>query len=132
MSYENPEYRVYAAVATYLKYQYPNVLYHFDPTGLHLTKTQAGMLKAIQGGKGYPDLFIIEPSKNGKWKGLFIEIKHAGTKLLTKDCNNWKDNHITTQAMYLDSLRKRGFFADFCCGFDKCKKVIDLYLKGSI
>jgi hypothetical protein len=130
MSYQNPEYRVYAAVATYLKLQYPNVLYHFDPTGLHLTKTQAGMLKGIQGGKGYPDLFIIEPSFDRVYKGLFIEIKAELLKLLTKDNTSWATEHIHIQSKFLEQLAKRGYKAVFCVGFDECKKVIDLYLRG--
>jgi hypothetical protein len=87
-------------------------------------------MKAIQGGKGYPDLFIIEPSKDGKWKGLFLEIKAPGTKLLDRSNSSWKNTHTGGQANYLNMLRNRGYFADFCVGFDECKKVIDLYLKG--
>lgn len=107
--------------------QYPGVLYHFDPTGLHLSKTQAGMLKGIQHSKGYPDLFIIEPRKG--YHGLFIEIKTEGTKLLNKARSSYANDHMTEQAMFLDQLSKRGFSVHFGVGFDECMAIIDEYLK---
>jgi hypothetical protein len=107
------------------------VLYHFDPTGLNLSKTQSGQLKAIQGGKGYPDLFIIERNKDGKYNGLFLEIKAEGTRLLDKTRSNYANDHLTDQAMFLYELSKRGFKAEFGVGFDECMKVIDNYLRNS-
>ena len=122
----NPEYRVYKSIATYLTLQYPRVIYHFDPTGLNLSKAQAGMLKAIQKDKGYPDLFIIEP--RNRFHGLFLEIKPEGTKLLKKDLTP-VNPHVQEQYNYLSILRGLGFDAHFAVGFDDAKKKIDTYLK---
>jgi len=122
----NPEYRVYKSIATYLTLQYPRVLYHFDPTGLNLSKAQAGMLKAIQKDRGYPDLFIIEP-RNG-FHGLFLEIKPEGTRLFKKD-GTAVNPHIQEQDGYLCILRALGFDAHFAVGFDDAKEKIDTYLK---
>jgi len=127
---KSPEYDLYGAVATYLKYQYPRVLYHFDPTGLSLSKTQSGKLKAIQRGSGYPDLFIIEPDKNGQYKGLFIEIKPEGTNIYKKDHLHYGSEHIREQALYMDQLIIRGFKAVFGVGFDNIKRILDSYLRG--
>ena len=121
----SPEYDLYKAVATYLRLQYPYVLYHFDPTGLSLTKTQAGKLKAIQGGSGYPDLFIMEPK--GRYHGLFIEIKPEGTRLRKKNGEPASD-HIFTQFTYCNELRKKGYHATVCVGYDEIKKIIDKYM----
>lgn len=79
----NQEYTLYKQLATYLRYQYRNILYHFDPTGLNLSKAQSGMLKAIQNHRGYPDLVIYEP-RNG-YHGLFIELKRDGERIHKRD-----------------------------------------------
>ena len=126
MSRDNPEYRLYKSIALYLKLQYPKVLYHFDPTGLNLSKAQSGMLKAIQGARGYPDLFIIEP--RAKHHGLFLELKPEGTRLRKKDGTHINE-HIKEQSGYLKDLWNIGFEADFAVGFDDAKDKIDRYLK---
>ena len=40
------------------------------------------MMKALQPGRGYPDLFIRTETKpeNGSYHGLFIELKPEGSK----------------------------------------------------
>jgi len=123
----NPEYSLYKQIATYLLYQYPNVLYHFDPTGLNLSKTQSGMLKAIQGGRGFPDLFIVEP--RAYLHGLMIEIKVEGTRIYKKDGITPTTPHIAEQLQFINSLASRMYYARMCVGFYHIKSVIDEYLK---
>jgi hypothetical protein len=101
-------------------------LYHFDPTGLNLSKAQSGKLKAIQGGSGYPDLNVLEP--RGQHHGLHIEIKPDGTRLFKKN-GQPASEHIGNQATFLFELTKRGYFAVFAVGFDQVKETLDLYLK---
>ena len=125
----NPEYQLYRAVAAYLNLQYPRVLYHFDPTGLHLTKTQAGQLKAIQGGSGYPDLFIMEP--RGACHGLFIEIKPEGTRIFKRNGHPSSD-HIGEQLDFINKLKSRGYYAFIASGFDQIRYGIDEYLNGIV
>ena len=122
----NPEYQLYKGIALYLKLQYPNVLYHFDPTGLNLSKAQSGMLKAIQGSRGFPDLFIIEP--RGNHHGLFLELKPEGTNLKKKD-GTASSEHIKEQTAYIVEMWDRGFEAGFAVGFDDAKEKIDSYLR---
>jgi len=121
----NQEYQLYKAVAMYLRLQYPHVLYHYDPTGLDLSKTQSGMLKAIQGGKGFPDLMIYKP--NGRYHGLFIELKKEGTNIYKKS-GAPATPHIAEQVECLMDLRSHGYKALFAVGFEQAKQIIDDYL----
>lgn len=121
----NKEYQVCKAIATYLKYQHPNVIFRFDMAGLCLTKAQAGMNKAIQYGKGYPDLFIAE--KRNHYSGMFLEIKAEGVKTLNK-LGNYSTPHIEEQYKMLSALKKQGYEAQMVVGFDEAKEWIDIYM----
>jgi len=120
----NKEYDLSRQVANYLKYQYPKVIFHFDYAGLNLSKAQAGRMKAIQGGRGFPDLMILQPTD--EYHGLFIELKAAS--IFKKDGTIKKDTHLQEQRDMLCDLTQRGYYATFGCGFEDCKKIIDEYL----
>lgn len=137
-------------VADYLRLQYPDVLFHSDfSSGIKLTMGQAIKQKRLQGGRrAWPDMFIAEP-KNVKAEckvitdgdvikdahfleqkyGLFIELKKEGTRIFKKDGTLVSDAHICEQFDMLEQLRRRGYVAEFACGFDEAKKIIDEYLK---
>ena len=83
------------------------------------------MLKAIQGNRGFPDLFIIESHKG--CHGLFLELKTEGTRLYKKS-GETVSPHITEQWNYICELRDRDYRADFAIGFDDAMKKIDDYL----
>lgn len=121
----NPEYALYKQVSTYLKYQYPKILYHFDYAGLNLSKAQAGQMKAIQHSKGYPDLVILE--KRGGFGCLFIELKPEGTKLYKRD-GSPATPHIGEQIECMMQLDSRGYAVAFGIGFDATAKIITNYL----
>ena len=123
----NKEYEVCKAIATYLKYQYPDVIYRFDMGGLNLSMAQAGMNKAIQCGKGWPDMFIAESIR--PYKGMFLELKAEGVKLQKKD-GSYATPHLQEQWEMLYKLRLKGYVADFAVGFDQAKRLIDSYLKA--
>ena len=122
----NREYQICKNIATYLRLQYPKVIFHFDLAGLNLSRAQAGMMKAIQGGRGWPDLFIAK--SNRIYKGLFIEIKAEGTKIYKKDQITPATEHIAEQRDCLSDLMKDGYDCYICVGFDQCKQSIDNYL----
>jgi hypothetical protein len=126
MSRNKREYEICKDIALYLRLQYPNVLFHFDLAGLNLSMAQAGMTKAIQGGRGWPDLFIAQPSKGRS--GLFIEVKAEGTRIW-KVKGGASTDHIEEQIRCLSNLEAIGYEADFGIGFDDCKKMIDDYLR---
>jgi hypothetical protein len=120
------EYQICEAIAKYLKLFYPNILYHFDYAGLNLSKTQSGRMKNIQGGRGWPDLFIAEP--RGIFHGLFIEVKAEGIKLYNKKMIPFTP-HLQEQEYCLFDLEDNHYAARFGVGFDECKGIIDDYLK---
>lgn len=144
------ELELQAQVADYLRLQYPDVLFHSDfGSGIKLTMGQAIKQKRLQGGRrSWPDMFIAEP-KNVKAEckvitdggvieearfleqkyGLFIELKKEGTRIFKKDGTLVSDAHICEQFDMLEQLRRRGYIAEFACGFDEAKKIIDEYLK---
>ena len=121
----NREYQICKDIAIYLRLQYPKVIFHFDLAGLNLSRAQAGMMKAIQGGRGWPDLFISEPK--GNYHGLFIEIKTDEFKAMKKD-GTYVTTHIEEQVDMLRRLRARLYKTAMAVGFDNCKKLIDDYL----
>ena len=122
-------------VADYLRLQYPSVLFHSDfGSGAKLSWAQARRQKRQNGGRrAWPDLFVAELIDDGFSKlhgGLFIELKKAGTRIFKKDGTLVADQHIREQAEMLQRLRQRGYKAEFACGFDEAKKIIDEYLGG--
>ena len=121
-------------VADYLRFQYPDVMFHSDfGSGIKLTPGQASKQKRQNGGKrAWPDMFIAEPKmqiQHAIVYGLFIELKKDGTRL-TKRTGEWATEHIAEQADVLDRLRFRGYEAQFAVGFDEAKNLIDKYLGG--
>ena len=125
------EHEMYMQIADYMRYRYPEVIYRFDlAADLKLSIGQAKKHKRLQGRRGYPDLFIAEP--RGKYHGLFLEVKRPGVKLYKKNGELVANAHIREQFDMLEQLRQRGYVAEFACGFDEAKKIIDEYLGGLI
>ena len=121
----NDEYILCKQVAAYLRAQYPKVIFHFDLAGLNLSRAQAGMMKAIQGGRGFPDLFIAQPKLASA--GLFLELKKEGTKLFKLN-GDYVSEHIAEQAMTIANLKAMGYTAWFAIGLDDAMKKINTYL----
>ena len=122
---ENKEYALSKAIAAYLRLQHFHFLFHFDLAGLNLSKAQAGMTKALNS-RGWPDLIICEPSKTGKYKALFIEVKAGDVKLFNKFCE-LKTGHIKEQSEVISQLVLRDYCACFGVGLDDCIKIIEQY-----
>jgi hypothetical protein len=128
----DPEYQLCVAVSTYLRLQYPKVIFHFDYAGLNLSKAQAGKMKAMQGERGFPDLCIYKRKSdivlNNHFNALFIELKKEGERIFKKNGAPASD-HIAEQVAMIERLNKEGYYATFCVGFDEAKSLIDWYLK---
>ena len=124
------ELELQAQVADYIRLQYPDVIFHSDfGSGIKLTMGQAIKQKRLNGGRrAWPDMFLAEP--RGKYSGLFIELKREGTRIFKKDGALVADEHIREQFDMLHDLRRKGYAAEFACGFDEAKKLIDDYMKG--
>lgn len=131
------ELELQAQVADYLRLQYPDVLFHSDfGSGIKLTKGQAVKQKRLQGGRrAWPDMFIAKPKivilddMATYIHGLFLELKRPGVKVHRRDGELVADKHIREQEATLQELRERGYSAEFACGFDEAKKIIDGYLR---
>ena len=130
------ELELQAQVADYLRLQYPDVLFHSDfGSGIKLTMGQAAKQKRLQGGRrAWPDMFIAEPRmiSDGRFSyfkaGLFLELKRDGVRVFKKNGELVADEHIREQSELLENLREKGYVAEFACGFDEAKKLIDEYL----
>lgn len=136
-------------VADYIRLQYPGVLFHSDfGSGIKLTTGQAIKQKRQNGGRrAWPDMFIAEPRDVVVGQkpvmvagaicsqditehrcGLMIELKRPGTRIFKKDGTLTANEHIREQYDLLERLRKKGYAAEFACGFDEAKEIIDSYL----
>lgn len=128
----NREYEICKALSNYIRLKYPKVIFHWDLAGLNLSRAQAGMTKAIQGNRGWPDLFIAQATgfcdNKPRVNGLFIEVKKEGTRL-TKRNGEHATEHIREQHQCLLDLSKKGYVAFFGVGLDNCIEIIDNYLK---
>ena len=121
----NKEYQLCRAISTYMKLQYPNVLFHFDYAGLHMTKVQSAQMKAIQGKRGWTDFFIAKPSRY--YHGLFLELKIV-TPFLKDGFTLKSDSHLREQSEMHEKLRDEGYFARFAVGFKETEQMIKWYL----
>lgn len=122
-----------ANIALYLKTNYPGVLFHSDfGSGIKLQPWQARAQKIQNGGRrAWPDMFIAEPQPDGRswYHGLFIELKKEGTRLKKKN-GEWATSHIEEQANVLETLRQKGYRAEFAVGIFEATDLIDEYLGG--
>ena len=123
------EENVHLMVCGYLKMLHPDLIFISDvASGMKMTMGQAVKAKKMRSSRGQPDLFIAKP--NGKYHGLFIEIKKEGTKIYLKDGETVvSDEHIQEQWAILDQLRLLGYKAEFGIGYDHCIRLIEDYLK---
>jgi len=121
------EHDLYTQIAQYMQYHHKSVIYRFDlAADLKLSIGQARKHKALHPNRGYPDLLIAEP--RGEHHALFIELKRPGTRIYKKDGTLVADQHIREQFDMLEQLRRKGYVAEFACGFDEAKEIIDNYL----
>ena len=122
-----------ANVALFLRCNYPDVLFHSDfGSGIKLKPWQAKAQKIQNGGRrAWPDMFIAEPRSTFTtlYHGLFIELKKEGTRLKKKN-GDWASDHIAEQAEVLETLRNKGYKAEFAVGIFEATDLIDEYLGG--
>ena len=133
MKIERPELKkqtelsVHNQVCKYLKAQYPNVMFLSDfAAGMKMSIGMATRQNVQKSDHAFPDIMVFEP-RNG-YHGLFIEVKrddsifYSGTRAIKSN------QHVKDQQDCIFNLLAKGYMADFGCGFDECKKIIDNYL----
>lgn len=127
---------LHAAVARYIRLQYPDVIFFTDSgSGAYFKGPQGALTKARQtelnsvdragNPDRCPDMFIAKPS--GRFHGLYLEIKREGTRLKKKD-GAWASAHLEEQAATLRRLRLAGYYACFAVGWDDVINRIDNYI----
>lgn len=117
------------AVSSYLRLQYPEIIFTSESSGLKLPIGQAVKAKKLRSSKGLPDLIILHPRKVSGYHfaGLCLELKVKSPYL--KDGRTLKnDDHLQEQYEVLKRLASLGYMAVFVTGFDEAKKIIDNYL----
>ena len=104
------------AVATYMRCQYPNVLWTHIANERKATPQHGARLKRKGVRAGMPDIMIFE--SKGDWAvGLAIELKIKPNKPTAE------------QIKVLDKLAVEGWQVYVCYSFDEAKHEIDNYLK---
>ena len=131
------ETQIQIKLAEYIAENYPDVEFHSDyGSGARLRPYQAKEQSRLNAGRrAWPDVFIAEPQSSPEsalpkihFCGLFIELKTEGTRIFKKDGTLVADEHIREQFDKLESLRRRGYCAEFACGLEEAKKLVDKYL----
>lgn len=116
---------LHSQITTYIRLQYPKVIFLSDASGLKLPIGLAVKFAKLKSGRGIPDICILEPRQNKH--GLLIELK---TKTpYKKNGELKKDEHLKEQQQMLKRLTEKGYKAVFGIGFENTKQIIDKYLK---
>lgn len=119
-------------VCSYLRIQYPHVIFRTDFTAgrIPLTQHQARQYAALQSGRAFPDIFIYHPRKidGVQYAGMGLELKTEGTRVYLKNGERSKELHIQEQFAMMDKLRERGYYAVIAVGFDEAVREIDKYM----
>ena len=122
-------------VAKYLRLQYPHIIFRSDfSSGARMSWGLIKKNNAMQGKRGFPDMFIAEPAPSkdglGEYCGLFLELKREGIRVFKKDGTTFINEHFKEQFDTLTALNKKGYYAVFAFGFEQAKNIIDGYLNG--
>lgn len=126
---EKREQKLHESICHYLKFQYPNVVFISEQSGLRVSPGISKKLKATRSVDTHADLYILKPI--GKYSGLILEIKavdiyYKGSRVLKKN------EHVEDQAKTIEKLNKLGYYATFVVGLDEAIEIIDDYLNGNI
>lgn len=119
-------------IATYLRKEYPGVDFHSDyAAGMLLSPAQAMTRRALESGRGWPDMFIAYPSRG--YHGLYLELKREGVSIyVSRGPNKGKlvsNEQIQIEAAVLTRLSKLGYCARFAIGYEHAIKLIDWYFE---
>lgn len=109
------EHQLQVNCVNWFRYQYPNVLIMAIPNGGNRNLITAMKLKAEGVVSGVPDLFI--PVSNGKYHGMFIEMKYG------------KNKPSENQIKIMDILLKNGYECKVIYTIEKFIEEVNKYLR---
>jgi len=111
------EERLQSEVVRYISLQYPKARYCASLGGQYQPfQSQRNRAKRTGYSKGFPDLFIYEPSPCGKYHGLALEIKTI------------KGRATQEQKEWIEALNERGYKAEVVKGLPAILNLIDGYM----
>ena len=114
-------------ICRYIKLRYPGVIFNSDQAGVNnVSRYSRGVATQLRSDRGYPDLFIAEP--RGKYHGMYLELKTENARVYLKSGILSTEKHIQEQAVVLQKLTSKGYYANFAQGYDDAIKQIDDYL----
>lgn len=115
---EAQEQRTLFEWAAVMAQRYPVLrLMHHIPNGGSRNPAEARNLRAQGVRPGVPDIFL--PCARGGWHGLYIELKRQRGGRVSEE-----------QREMLEELRREGYAAAVCEGWEAARDVITEYLKG--
>lgn len=103
-------------IISYLKYQYPNLLFAHVPNEGKRSAFERFKFKYLGGSSGIPDLLIFK--KNKYYSGLAIELKVGYNK------------PTANQKAWLEKLNTNNWLAVWENDYDKCVILINKYIKN--
>lgn len=115
------------AFAKWMKYQYPDVIFTSDASGLRVSVGLRTQLKAQRSNHKIPDVIILHP--RGKYHGLILELKVSG---IYRQNGNFVSDHVREQAETLLKLNELGYMALFAVGLDKAMEIVNTYMANKI
>lgn len=115
------------ALCTYVKLQFPNAVFTSESSGIRVTKSLAGKMKAQRSKHKLPDFIMLEP--RGMYHGLVLELKTKKRSPFLKNGELSTDKHVREQAKTLDILKRKGYAAFFAVGLDQAKLYVDRYME---
>ncbi len=109
------EFAIQKRLVQYITARYPDLLFCASAGGARTSMAEAKRLKMAGYRKGFPDLFVYEP--RATFHGLAIELK--------RDKGGRVSAH---QRKWIEDLKRRGYMAAVCHGFDQSIELLDAYL----
>ena len=121
------EKQLHNAICEYIKYQYPDVYFLSDPSGIKMSIGMAVQLKKGRSKHAQLDIVILEPRKG--FNGLIIEVKRSHSEVFKKDKLTLRKNkHIDKQIASIKHLQSKGYEAGYVFGFDDAIAYIHTYM----
>ena len=111
------------AVCSYIRLQYPKVIFTSESSGVKLTMGQAVKAKKMRSSDKLPDIWI--PFPMFPFFGLFIELK---AEYPYNKKGKPKTPHIAAQLKVLERLSNMGYMTAMLYSFDSVKELIDRYM----
>jgi len=124
------EYKEHKMLASYIRMQYPKVIFTSDSSGIRLPIGNAKKMLALKSHNRIPDMIIMKPM--GGYHGLILELKRTGESPFRKDGKLKAGEHLKGQQDTILQLLDEGYLAMFGVGFQHAHRIVDKYMAGEL